>query len=85
MNTRDLSQYVFISRIQMAQNPEANERLRVMPQEDWEYDSRTQVYWVRHGSRTHNLAILCGIEPYHKNDDWLQGISGTWDRHGRIR
>ncbi len=85
MNLRNLTDYVFISRIQLAMNPTANERLRFMPAEDYEYDSRTQGYWVRHGSRTHNLAILCGIEPYTKDDDWNRGISGSWNRHGRIK
>lgn len=84
MKSLDKTQCVFISRIQLANNPMANERLRFMPEEDYEYCVRSQGYWVKHGSRTHNLALIMGIEPYGQDHNWHQ-TSGTWDRTGRIR
>ena len=75
-------QRVFISRMSLARDPEANERLRYSPPEDWEHDPISQGYWVVKGSKTHTLALLLGIEPYHEDSI---PKSGVWDRHGRIR
>lgn len=77
---KNRNNHVFISRLSLARNLAANERLKHSPQEDWSYDEYSQGYWVLKGSATHVLALLLGIEPY---DNWPE--DGTYTRQGRIR
>lgn len=77
MDKRD---YVFVSRIQMLQNPYAVERLKTITR-NIHRDENSQGMWIKRNSTAHSLAALLGIQVY----DYDLTESGTWDRHGRVR
>ena len=74
------STYVFLSRMTIAANPKAVERLKTVT-ENIVWDDLRQGAWIKKGSTAHSLAVVLGLEPY---DIKLRHQDGTYDKTGRI-
>lgn len=76
----DRKDAVFISRVQLSQNPAGAVRLRAMTA-GIEFDLNLNGCWIRRASTAHSLALLLGFEPYDINERWADG---TYDKTGRL-
>lgn len=75
------STYVFLSRLTIAANPNAVDRLKTV-KENIIWDESRKGAWIKRGSTAHSLAIVLGLEPY---DIKLRHQDGVYDKTGRIR
>lgn len=71
---------VFLSRIQLKQNPDGCQRLKAITA-NIEWDNNNGGCWIKSGSTAHSLAVILGFEPY----DNKPIPDGTYDRYGRIK
>lgn len=70
---------VFLSRIQLKQNPNGCERLKTITN-NIEWDEHSQGCWIKTGTTAHALAVILGFEPYQNKPI----PDGTYNRMGKI-
>lgn len=76
----DRNNSVFISRIQLIQNPRGAERLKVV-NNNIVWDAKTQGVFIKKNSTAHSLCLLLGFEPY--TNQIIE--DGTYDRQGKVK
>ena len=76
----DRKNSVFISRLQLIQNPRGTERLRVVLNHIV-WDDRTEGVYIKKNSTAHSLCLLLGFEPY--TNQIIE--DGTYTREGKIK
>ena len=70
---------VYLSRIQLYQNPRGWERLQTVT-ENLFPDTVTEGVWIKKHSTAHSLALILNFEPY----DETTFKDGTYTRDGKI-
>lgn len=70
---------VFISRIQLLQNPTGVDRLKTM-NTHIEWDEKSKGVFIRKNSTAHSVALLCGFEPF--TTDPI--ANGKYDKKGKL-